>query len=222
MNHRAGSLLGFAVLLVFCFQATIGNECYLSPRDAPAITAGDDELSLLLIKLYDRVHIDCSEIRIEGPSQEDQDKVFKRLIEIAGESKESRSRVIHRLIKEMENPDARRGIIACPFINAVRVLGQLKAVEAIDTLVRNMEFTCMNGFVMSGTFNPTHYVLVMMGDAAIPRLAQEVLSDHDSSSRTEAAWVLSEIGGNHRPESLLSERSTPSGMRQFNKNFSRL
>src|SRR5215813_6703137 len=208
MRHLPRLLSVFIVFPLLCLQPTTRKEWHQRPRQAPLVAQDGDEISYLLCQLYETVIIDDSKIRIDGPSDEDQKEICRRLIGLADESLESRSRVIQALIEELGKPEAKKGfLIAIPWVNVVRVLGKLKAVEAIDTLVSNIGFTGQK-IVISESFNPTYHAVVMMGEAAIQSLTEEVLSDHDSWSRTWAAWALCEIGGNEARQSLeLAVRS---------------
>src|SRR5262249_31027706 len=191
MTHIRLLLLAFVALPAFSPQQTVSKELHQTLLQAPVFAQDDDEISYLLRQLYDRVVIDDSVTRIDSPSREDQNEICRRLIRIADESKEARSRVVQNLIGELKKPEAREGLgIAIPWLNVVSVLGKLKAVEAIDTLVRNICYTGQNGIIISIHFRPTLSAVVRIGEAAIPRLIEEVLSDHNSCNRTEAAWAL--------------------------------
>jgi HEAT repeat protein len=76
---------------------------------------------------------------------------------------------------------------------AVDLLGDLRATEAIDILVRNLNETGQNGIVISLHYRPVASAIAAIGAPAIPRLIV-ALSDEDRGIRWEAASTLARIG----------------------------
>ena len=73
------------------------------------------------------------------------------------------------------------------------MLGMLKATEAIDVLIRYLDFSDrITGLSIS--HRPAVKALVQIGDAAVPRLTH-ALFNKDSPTRGQAAEALGHIGG---------------------------
>jgi hypothetical protein len=161
-----------------------------------------DEILTLLSKLRHRHKDDGSgKVTTEGPTLEVQKEVPRRLIEIANQSPEARCRVIQALMREVDNPDEEVSLVATGWINAVGLLGKLKAIEAVDFLVKNI---CETGsaILVSIHFRPTFSAVINIGEPAIPRLTEALLSDERPHVRREAAWALVEIGGQQAKAAL--------------------
>ena len=80
-----------------------------------------------------------SKTTIQGPTQQLQEAVRQRLVEIANESEQSRDKVVHALIQVVDDPEAKgESLIAHRWLIAVSVLRELKATEAIDVLIKNI------------------------------------------------------------------------------------
>lgn len=140
-----------------------------------------------------------------APSEEIRSNVGKRLRGIAEESSQSRSQVIEALIQVVEHGPFREGSVAYRWIIAVKLLGELRATESIDTLVKNIGQT---GDHMSSSmhYGPVEIALSDIGEPAIPRLL-EALSDDEPMIRQRAISTLARIGTPALPkleEALLS------------------
>jgi HEAT repeat protein len=115
------------------------------------------------------------------------------LLEIAGKSAESRAKVIDRMMDVVEDLSAKEEWpIATAWMTAVYVLGYLKATEAVDVLVNNLDHTGQNGITLSLSIHPVYNALVKIGEPVVPKLV-EALAHPKHSIRSEAAWVLYSI-----------------------------
>lgn len=132
-------------------------------------------------------------IIVQGPGPEAWQHVHDRLLEIATESAQGRSQVIAALIRVLEKPisEERPFITVEPWTTAVNLLGDLRATEAIDILVKNMGETGANFYFSS--YNPVGTAIIKIGEPAVPRLI-EALSDERPWIRLEAASALTGIG----------------------------
>lgn len=94
-----------------------------------------------------------------------------RLLEIAGESDESRSRVVQALIKVLEDPESKyEGEPAGRWTMAVRVLGELRATEAVEKLANNLDQTGEHAALISQHYQPVVRAIAIIGEPAVPRL----------------------------------------------------
>lgn len=166
-------------------------------RDGTPKTQSQDyrrEIDSLLRELIPVATTTAKNIVIQGPSSETQQRVLGGLSGIASESQESRSQVIESLIGVLEDPVSKgESAIAPRWTTAVNLLGDLRATEAIEVLVRNLDETGQNGVVISLHYRPVARALAAIGAPAIPRLI-EALSDEKPDLRSEAASTLARIG----------------------------
>jgi HEAT repeat protein len=88
------------------------------------------------------------------------------------------------------------------WIEAVDILGEMRATEAIDTLVACLD--CNDGPSSLGLGHfPAALSLIKFGDLAIPKL-EVVLRQNPGRNRSRAAMTLAEIGG-EKAKSILLE-----------------
>lgn len=136
------------------------------------------------------------------PERDVHERVSLRLIEIARQSPEDRAMVIKALAQIVDDPGAPMELpFASRWHTAVRLLADLKAVEAIDVLVRNICETGQPVVIISLHHRPVFSSIIRIGRPAVPRLIL-ALSDDYFSIRREAAYALSAIGGNKAKEAL--------------------
>jgi HEAT repeat protein len=88
------------------------------------------------------------------------------------------------------------------------LLGQVKAVEALDVLIACIN--CNDGMHGLSAYRfPAFRALIMIGPEAVPKLVK-ALSDSAASTRGRAASALGEIGGADAKkaleQALISER----------------
>jgi hypothetical protein len=100
-------------------------------------------------------------------------------------------------------------LIATKWVAAVRLLGELRATEAIDALVENLDQSGQNAVTLSINFRPVRGAVIKIGEPAIPRLIS-ALSNPKPSIRYEAAWALNEIGGSEAMKALKSAAASES------------
>jgi len=124
-----------------------------------------------------------------------QREVPSRLLEIANESTKSRAAVIKALIKVLSKPNAKKQYgIPHKWLTAVDVLGRLRATEAIDALVKNIDQTDLGLMMVYTYFGPSVVALTRIGEPAVPALI-EALFGKRASVRRAAAYTLGLIGG---------------------------
>ena len=128
---------------------------------------------------------------ISVPDSDTIERVRSKLILIADESPESRKNVIDALILVLNEPKSEFQVnMVDQWRVAVGLLGELKATEAIDDLVRNLNWVGEN---LPVRHPPVRTALVRISKPAIPRLLS-ALSDSNELIRIEAMEALGEIG----------------------------
>jgi hypothetical protein len=116
-------------------------------------------------------------------------EIFNRLLTIARHSAREREKVITELVNIFGNEK----VFADTRLDAAYLLAELKAVTALDIFFANLEL--VRGLsIASPNIRPVWNYIVLIGDAAIPYLA-ETLSKGNSLKRQQACLVLGFIGG---------------------------
>ena len=181
----------------------------IAPLHDPAYAQSDYyEVTTLLSELSPKIINEGSGIRIEGPSLERQEQIPKRILQVANQSPEAKAMVIQSLIRVVEDSAAKKeSMIATRWITAVRLLGKLKAIDAIDILIENLDETGQNGVILSIHFRPVVSAVIDIGQPAVPKLI-EALSHHKPSIRGEAVSALSRIGGEKAMKAIDTAATT--------------
>jgi HEAT repeat protein len=179
------------VLLLFLFSTSTP----IIPGVSIAPTQNcHDEIQSLLKLLIAVETTEGQKTVIKGPSLNTQQHVRDRLQQLANESSESRAVVIDALIRILEDPNLREEFVtAHRWTTAVYVLGELRAIEGIEQLVKSLDHTGENGIISSIHYRPVTSAIAKIGEPAIPRLI-EALSDEKEGTRHHAASALARIG----------------------------
>ena len=168
-----------------------------------------EDIDSLLKKLELAQTNEPSGIVTTGPDLETKRHVNAELVRIANSTPESRSKVVEALIKVLEDDRSREDApIAYKWTAAVVVLGELKAIEGIDALVRNLGETGETGFVSSRSYRPVSRAIAKIGEAATPQLI-EALSNTDRHIRRVAASTLARIGSSPTVDKLKEALYSP-------------
>jgi HEAT repeat protein len=135
-----------------------------------------------------------TEDSIKSPSLHIQQEVKNKLVHIAQQSPEGRTVVIEALINVIKDPIAKNEWPrATRWIIAVDLLGSLRANEAIDVLISNLNHTGETVIVSSLHFQPVVGALYNIGKPAISGLIQ-ALGNDDEEICMHAANTLYQIG----------------------------
>lgn len=167
-----------------------------------AQTAKEQILSLMG-ELYPQVSGTVEKPNVRKPGAEVGMRIEKELLVIANQSPELGKIVVQTLVDLLEDPTHQNGFYySAVWSCASSVLGQLKAVEAVDVLSRNLNIQ-HGALTLSLSGFPAVHGLIKIGEPAVERL-EEVLIGTDSKtvSRGLAAVALGEIGGRRAKEAL--------------------
>ena len=130
--------------------------------------------------------------------------VTKTLAEASHQSPECRTAVITTLIRAMDKPELNFLTDRSSFFlwsNGSKLLGELKAVEALDLLIQHLELND-GGFSASMKHQPAVAGVVLMGSLAVPKLSQALKDSKSRNLRLAAALCLVEIGGSEATSAL--------------------
>lgn len=164
-----------------------------------------DTISEGITHLLSQLHFNEIDGTIYGPTVEAQKEVPGALLAIANQSAEARDEVIRALIKALEE-DADGGADTA-FRIVCDVLGKLKAVDAIDTLVKYIDYQ-PDRMGLSLHHKPSVKGLIQIGEPAVPKIAQtlefgkSVLHPNNYLLRYNAATALMHIGGKRSKDAL--------------------
>jgi HEAT repeat protein len=182
------------------FSPILARQSEAARSESKTLEAEPDEIKALINELNPTRTGNSR----KGPSLQTQAQVESKLLELANESAEDRARVIHRLIEVVKDPVARDvWPVATAWMMCVDLLGELKATEAIEVLIENMDHTGQNGVIMSIHIRPVSKALRRIGEAAAPKLEQ-ALADATPSVKIEAARALFDIQGRNAKRTLES------------------
>ena len=116
-----------------------------------------------------------------------------RLISSARVSAKCRTEVIGTIIKEMDKPQLQAYRDFNLWRYGANVLGDLKATESLDLLIRNLSFT--DGSSINVTHYPAMEGVIKMGRPALPKLGAALRQNSDVSYRYNAVFCIAQIGG---------------------------
>jgi hypothetical protein len=145
--------------------------------------------------------------RYVGPSLQTQQEVKDILFAIARRSSSARSKVIAALTESFESGVAKKEFSACNA--AAFLLGDLRAEEVTDLLIRNINYNDGTAGLSLSIF-PAAYALRQIGNPGVSKLIDALRdqesqrSPDDNMRRRNLAIVLGEIGGT-AAEKALSE-----------------
>ena len=126
------------------------------------------------------------------------------LLNVAHRSNECKLAVVGALLENMDRPNLdfeRQPSNYYLWREGSPLLGELKAVDALDLLISHLDLT--NGFHSSSmVFQPAILGIIQMGKAATPKLAI-ALQNPKARIRMAAVYCLTDIGGESARSALL-------------------
>ena len=132
------------------------------------------------------------------------DQTRKALLQYSNESAQCRTEIINALIQAMDKP--RLNFVADRpmyflWSNGSALLGELKAVEALDLLIDHMDLND-GEFSASMSHQPAVLGLETMGNIALPRLKTALLQNSKRNIRLAAALCFFDIDGPDAKDTL--------------------
>jgi hypothetical protein len=88
------------------------------------------------------------------------------------------------------------------WLHGAGLLADLKATEALDLLIANIDFTDGFSTTISESHFPALVAIVRIGQPAIPKLQVVLINDSESYRRRFAAFCIAYIGGDHAKMAL--------------------
>ena len=134
-------------------------------------------------------------------------KVSESLLTKARSANGCRIQVVQALISSMAqatNPTANQYENFFLWLHAGSLLADLKATEALDLLIANIDFTDGWSASISESHFPALAAILRIGQPAIPKLQNVLSNDSESGRRKFAAFCLAYIGGGQAKMALKS------------------
>lgn len=134
-------------------------------------------------------------------------KVYESLLTKARTSNECRTQVVEALIRAMEQAtDLTINQYENYFLwqHGAGLLADLKATEALDLLVANINLTDGWSTSLSQSHTPVLVAILEFGAPAIPKLQTLLIKDSDPAKRLFAALAIASIGGSQARKALSS------------------
>jgi hypothetical protein len=136
--------------------------------------------------------------------QEQVDQTKQLLLDDAKRSPNCRAEIIAALMKAMDKPNLDLKGDESTYnlwVHGAELLGDLKAVEALDLLISHLDLT--NGtFSSSMRHQPALRGVIKMGPIAIPKLEAVLKGNPDPDMRFSAVFCIATIGGPSAVRSL--------------------
>lgn len=131
-----------------------------------------------------------------------------RLMNSARLSSKCRRQVIDTIIEAMDKPqlDVYRDFHL--WRHGSRLLGDLKATEGLDLLIKHLSFT--DGMSINTAHYPAMLSVMKIGQPAIPKLGVALRQNADSSYRFNAVFCIAQIGGPRAIQELRSSLAAES------------
>jgi len=192
MKHRViGPLfiISSAVVLFSCAAKT------RSTNDGPLAYAGARTSCGMTTDVSDVVS------KLSSENFADADQARKELLSQSKTSVECRKEIVDTLIRTMDKPHLNFLLDRPSFFlwsNGSALLGELKAVEALDLLIDHLDLND-GSFSASMSHQPAVSGVKAMGILAVPKLGIALQHNSNPRIRLAAALCLTEIGG---PDSL--------------------
>lgn len=127
---------------------------------------------------------------------EEQQNALAFLRDRANRSNDCRRQVIKSLMSAMDQPNLDLTGGTSQFFlwhYGTRLLSELKAVEALDLLVANMDLH--DGTPFPFDHHPALGAVIDMGEIALPKLQRLLLENSDRYTRQYAVFCIAQIGG---------------------------
>jgi len=150
-------------------------------------------------------------------------KVSESLLTKARTANECRTEVVQALISglaQATNPRTNQYQNFFFWVHGANLLTELKATEALDLLIANIDFTDGWSASISESHFPALVSIIRIGQPAIPKLKKVVARDPASYRRKFAAFAIAYIGGSQAKRALTS--ALPNETDPCVKNFVRL
>ena len=195
-------------VLLVTFLLAIGSAVILPAIDA--VDAGASEMIQPSVRFAECLHdTELREsivtLKQQGGSNSNVEKVSESLLIKAQADYGCRIQVVQALISSMSqatNPSTNQYENFFLWLHGAGLLADLKATEALDLLIANIDFTDGWSATISESHFPALVAIVRIGQPAIPKLRVVLINDSESHRRKFAAFCIAYIGGDQAKMAL--------------------
>ena len=195
-------VLTLCIMFAVCIGLPVCGNC---PRASVELFARGAELKSCMTK--PELELAVRELSLKQTYRE-LETARLRLINNAKLSTKCKAEVIGAIIKAMDKPqlDVYRDFHLWRY--GAELLGELKATEGLDLLIRHLSFT--DGMSINIAHYPAMVGVMKIGRPAIPKLGAALRRNSDISYRYNAVFCIAQIGGPQATHELRTAISTES------------
>jgi hypothetical protein len=196
------------ILLLMLWLVSIPGLTWLE-SEADAASSSTGVQSVRSVRCFEDAELSRSLATLRLQGGPNVAKASESLLNKARVGSACRTQVIQGLISALgqaTNNATDRYEIYFLWQNGATLLAELKATEAIDLLIANIEFT--DGLSTSLNHYPAVVALTTIGTPAIPKLQIALANDPQSYRRKFAAFCIAYIGGRQARKALMSAVAT--------------
>jgi hypothetical protein len=215
MNRK---VLSVTFLLAIISAVIFGATGAVDTRATETITP-----SVRTAKCFQNTELRESIATLKQQGGADLVKVSKSVLAKAGSGHECRRQVVQALISSMAqatDPTADQYGNFFLWVHGASLLADLKATEALDLLITNIDFTDGWSTTISERHVPALVAILRIGQPAIPKLQMVLSNDSVPHRRQFAAFAIAYIGGSQAKKALTS--ALPGETEPCVKNFLRI
>lgn len=187
--------LTLSVSLVFVSLSFNTTAWYTRQNDRPNLSSGIETNSSLECLSESEIATALQEMSSAQTSSEQQ-SIKKLLFENGNRSTRCRKQVVAALISAMDKPNldlVRDRPSFYLWHYGTELLGDLKAAEALDLLIKHLDLNDGTPFPMN--HHPALVGVIRMGSIALPKLNTALTQSPDRYMRRYAVFCISSIGG---------------------------
>ena len=195
------------VLLITFMLAIVSAVIWLSVHAGDAHTSETITQSVRSPRCFHEAELNESIATLKQQGGEDLEKMSESLLTKARTDYGCRIEVIQALISSMAqatNPTANEYENFFLWLHGASLLADLRAIEALDLLIANIDFTDGWSASISESHLPALVAILKIGEPAIPKLQIVLSNSSDSHRRKFAAFCIAYIGGGQAKMALKS------------------
>jgi len=200
-------MMNRTVLLVTFLLIIVSSNIWLAIDVVDARTSGMITQSIRSARCFHDTELRESIATLKQQGGADVAKVSESLLTKARTADGCRIEVVQALISSMAqstNPTTNQYENFFLWLHGASLLADLKATEALDLLIANIDFTDGWSASISESHFPALVAILRLGQPAIPKLQIVLSNDSESHRRKFAAFCIAYIGGHQAKAALKS------------------
>jgi hypothetical protein len=213
-------MMNRTVLIVTYRLVVVSAVVCLASEAVAASTSKDIMHSALSGRCFHSTELNENIATLKQQAGADVAKVSGFLLTKARTANECRTEVVQALISglaQATNPTTNQYQNFFFWLHGANLLADLKATEALDLLIANIDFTDGWSASIRESHFPALVAILRIGQPAIPKLQIVLTNDPESDRRKFAAFAIAYIGGSQARKTLTSalQSETDSCVKNF-------